>query len=361
MASIYPQGKNKDCLVICYSFNGHKYRISPGLKDNPRDYQRARDIVEKIELDIELDNHPSSEKEARAKYITTEKKLVKARRQPKERKQKEVKEKVIKPSRLWEDYCLHREKQREIEKISHNTYKAFRSIKKKLITFPFNSEWEAQLKWLNRFNNNDKYRLLEALSAFQNYVNLSIGGTINLFKIELSTMVWEKKRTRKTATEQWLIETEIEERFKRYFQFLFYSSCRPSEALALRWCDIKKDKILIWRSNRTTAKPKNKKNRYIPLEKDKFFGNELLAVIGEQGDAKDEDYIFSFSYERARDYISEKGLNLHAFRHGFADRCRARGISAEDTAILMGNTPVIADGTYSSAEAKLEGVMARLS
>jgi hypothetical protein len=293
MASIYAQGIRKDALVICYFFNQVKFRISPGLKNTLAGQEKARDIVEKIELDIELGIHPA-----------TEKKLVQARKQAKPKRVKQVKVREVKASSLWIKYQEYREAQFTSGKISRKTLTLFEGAAYKLLTFPFNSEWADQERWLNKLSNNNKYYLLGILSSFQIYCNKLNGGTVNRFSLERSTIKHEKVRERTAVKEEWLVNLRNSpELNRRYLTFLFYSGCRPREALAIKWGDIKDGRILIHRSTRETEKTKTKRNRYVPLAESSPFGSFLQEAIGEKGET--DDYIFNLNYDTISRYISD--------------------------------------------------------
>jgi integrase len=362
MASIIPHGPGKRSLLISYYYNRVLFRVSPGLPNDLRGYEKAREIIEKIELDIELDNHPPTEKEARLKYVSTEKKLRQARKEKKGRVKTEKVIKPLTPLQHWCNYQSYKLSQFQAGKIAEATYDKFTWSVERLESFPFNGEWELKERWFNRLTNNNKHFFLGVLSAFQNYSNKITGDNGNRYSVERSVVKREKKQVRKVASEAWLESFTGPSELKRYFSFLLYSSCRPNEALALTWDDIKGDRILIWRSNRKTTVPKNKQNRWVPYNEGWIFYKQLKEAIGEQGSQPNNGYIFNLKFNSVSSYLTRHypELSPYAFRHGFADLCASKGLDARDTATLMGNSPLVADTFYRSAEAKLEGVIGRL-
>jgi len=146
------------------------------------------------------------------------------------------------------------------------------------------------------------------------------------------------------------------EMMRDIFTLSFYTGCRLSEVLHLRWENIDSEKqlITIGDENFTT---KNGKSRVIPI------ASELMAVLNSRRlkEVNQGKYIFhkANGFPFNRDYVSryfkksrrEAGLSekihFHTLRHSFASNLALRGVPIIVIKELLGHSSIITTQIYS--------------
>lgn len=147
-------------------------------------------------------------------------------------------------------------------------------------------------------------------------------------------------------------------------EFLFYTGCRPSEAIALEWQHVGKSEIvfeqaMIYDGHRPTLKQglKTQQSRRVPLNS-RIRG--LLAEIRPE-QARPEGIVFvspkglrvdwhnftTRQWRRVLDSLQDiEYRNPYQARHTFISLCRAQNISSVDIAAWVGNSAAIVDRVY---------------
>lgn len=121
--------------------------------------------------------------------------------------------------------------------------------------------------------------------------------------------------------------------YKRFFELMFYCGTRPGEAMALKFCDLRDDYIIINKTidehgNRSIGTPKTlSSNRKITI--DKKLKRDLLALKNLYCDCTDDYFLFGGvkplapttinRYKlKACDKAHIRPITLHQFRHSHA-------------------------------------------
>lgn len=155
-----------------------------------------------------------------------------------------------------------------------------------------------------------------------------------------------------------------------YVKFLFFTGCRPSEAIGLQWKHIKDDRLLFQQAVVYAGKPvqktglKTQNFRYFPIN------NQLAALLTsiKTDNTKPDDFVFpspTGKYIDVSNFATRvwkpvlKGLKLeyrnpYQTRHTFITLCLESGIDAKDVAKWVGNSPEIIYKHYASAKQNLE-------
>lgn len=156
-----------------------------------------------------------------------------------------------------------------------------------------------------------------------------------------------------------------------YVKFLFFTGCRPSEAIGLQWKHIKEDRILFQQSVVDGGESlvlkrglKTQDYRYFPINSQ--LRAILDAVKPENVDL--EDFVFpsptgkhidigNFRNRVWKPVLDGLGIEYrkpYQTRHTFITLCLESGIDAKDVAKWVGNSPEIIYKHYASAQQDLE-------
>jgi len=155
-----------------------------------------------------------------------------------------------------------------------------------------------------------------------------------------------------------------------YVKFLFFTGCRPSEAIGLQWKHIKDDRILFAQSVVDCGKAlelktglKTQNFRYLPIN------SQLRAILNsiKPDNATPDDFVFpspkggfiDVGNFRNRVWVKVlEGLGLeyrkpYQTRHTFITLCLESGIDAKDVAKWVGKSPEVIYKHYASAKKEL--------
>jgi integrase len=155
--------------------------------------------------------------------------------------------------------------------------------------------------------------------------------------------------------------------YLRFFSFLFFTGCRPSEAIALEWSHIARDKKTLTfqqsatpdEQGRVRIKPglKTQKKRTIKLNE------KVQEILGDRADG----LVFpalrggiidvgNISQRLWRPALTEAGVdhrNMYQTRHTFATLALKSGMGAQDVAALIGNSPDVVYKHYAGVTSEL--------
>lgn len=277
---------NRGNLVIEFSLNLKKYKFAPVLKgkfDNVPDYRQACLACEQIEWDIR-----------RGEFDTT---LDKYR--PKVQSPETNSPSAITLSSLWSTY--KKDKELVIERTTQNT--TWKFIDKVLVDCKLEQREDLSKvveTLLANYSLNTACKVTEVLSAAINHNKKR--GTISTNPLmalipDLKRSVGKRQAEVGTTSRKSFIKTERDaiirafesDRFNpkssgykhshyaSFVKFRFYTGCRPEEAIALTWGDIKGNQIHFNKaySKRVLKRTKNLETRKLPINA------ELKAIIDE--------------------------------------------------------------------------------
>lgn len=146
--------------------------------------------------------------------------------------------------------------------------------------------------------------------------------------------------------------------YSDFIKFLFWTGCRPSEALALKWEDVAKDFSKVTFASAIVVGDgglievnglKTQKKRSFPCNE------RLRSVLKTRFTQSHKGYVFTgqsknvplnLGYVRKlwRKCLIELGIEhqmIYQTRHTFITFCLGSGISVQDVARLVGNSPTI--------------------
>ncbi|WP_448574065.1 tyrosine-type recombinase/integrase [Trichothermofontia sp.] len=155
-----------------------------------------------------------------------------------------------------------------------------------------------------------------------------------------------------------------------YIKFLFFSGCRPSEAIGLQWKHVKDDRILFQQSvvdggSSLVLKKglKTQDYRYFPIN------NQLRSILDDikPDNASPDDFVFpsptgkhidigNFRNRVWKPILDALGIEYrkpYQTRHTFITLCLESGVDAKDVAKWVGNSPEIIYKHYASAKRDL--------
>lgn len=156
-----------------------------------------------------------------------------------------------------------------------------------------------------------------------------------------------------------------------YVKFLFFTGCRPSEAIGLQWKHIKEDRILFQQSVIKTGDGlkiksglKTQNFRYFPIN------TQLRTILDaiKPENASPDDFVFpsptgkhidisNFRLRVWKPILEGLGIEYrkpYQTRHTFITLCLENGIDAKDVAKWVGNSPEIIYKHYASAKKELD-------
>ena len=161
--------------------------------------------------------------------------------------------------------------------------------------------------------------------------------------------------------------------YAAYVQFLFYTGCRPSEAIGLQWKNVDLDKRIVFFSGAVVQSPKGliRKKGLKTQSFRKFKINDQLCEILEglrlsnyDADslvfpAPEGGFILQNNFRRRVWKKVLEGLGLeyrvpYQTRHTFITLCLDKGIDAKDVARWVGNSPEIIYKHYAGRRRDLQ-------
>ena len=344
--------KNKDSIRIrVFLPDGERLSFSPGLKHTPVNIKAAQRICHQIELDILSGNFDRNF----TKYRLT------------------VSPAPRKPPKLYlyDFWKLYREYQ--LDRISPTTIKSEFNTIDKLLKVDTRIEWE-NVKELQRIAT-ERYSSRTCVNCWKwlrACINWCIeSGTLEARHNPFSTIPreWKQKKNSQgslvfTAEEREAIvdafSVDTEKVYLHFVRFLFATGCRPEEAIALQWNDIKNDCILInkcYSKGILRQETKTKVNRKIPLNntiRDLLSNQRELNISSKVSlvfPSKRGTYIdlSNFGVRHWKPIVTElvatgrisEYLSTYHCRHTFISECLHKGIPIQQVAKWVGNSPEI--------------------
>jgi integrase len=358
-------GVSNGSLRLVFQLKGQRYYLYLGLLDNATNRRLAELKAAEIEKDILLERFDGIDKYRHSPSIIN--------------REVPVKKTKIDLKCLWEKFVDHQRKAR-----SPSTMKVYRSYTNSIERIPesIGLDTPALLKdWiLDNHAHNSGRRLMVALNACCKW-GLDRG---ELLSNPLAG--WTIKAEPKgdydidsfTAEERDRLLATIKEHpywcyYYRLIGFLFFTGCRPSEAIALTWGDITNSgQSLTFRSaavfgedGRLEIKAglKQKTSRTIKInEQVRFFISAMpeghckadLVFPSPSGKIVNTRNLAKRTWFPALESASIERKKLYQTRHTFITLALAAGISPQDVARYVGNSTKIIYENYASNSRELE-------
>lgn len=354
---------SRNWLQLVFTHGGKRHYISLGIRSNPLNRKIAKDKAFEIQKDIEYGEFdPTYEKYKVGTALTTVEPVSKL-----------PTSKTSLPA-LWERYVDARKTGK-----SPATIRMYGWVANHLERCPHKSpnDYQAIFDWLTaNVPTNSTKRLLMHLSACCKWAKRSKLIKDNPFEDMAAEVKLKKVSNEEIDTQPFsrverdrIIEAfEVSQYYKYYaplVKFLFLTGCRPSEALALPWKNIKKatilfDQAVVYNGKKPVLKEglKTQKSRKFPINAQL---EELIESIRPYN-FKPDDLIFPSP--KAQSFInwgnftsrawkmtiaSLEGIeyrNPYQTRHTFCSLCREADISSVQIAKWVGNSPAIIDRVY---------------
>ena len=159
--------------------------------------------------------------------------------------------------------------------------------------------------------------------------------------------------------------------YAQFVKFLFFTGCRPSEAIALQWNRVYDDRIVFDRaavsgmgSDFVKEGLKTQSSRKFPineqlrgiLEKSKSmsFNSESLVLPNLKGGMLKSGYFRNQVWPRILASLGIEYRKPYQTRHTFITLCLDAGIDAKDVAAWVGNSPEVIYKHYAGATKNLQ-------
>lgn len=350
-------------MQLVFTYGGKRHYVSLGIRSNPLNRKIAKDKAFEIERDIEYGEFdPTYQKYKVGTTLTTVEPI------------SELPTSQTSLTELWQQYV----KARKTGK-SPATIRMYGWVANHLGRCPHKlpSEYQAIFDWLTaNVPANSTKRLLMHLSACCKWAKRSQLIGDNPFESMAAEIKLKKVSNDEieihpfTREERDRIITAFESnRYYKYYapliKFLFFTGCRPSEALALPWKNIGKAVIVFNRSvvydgNGLVVKDglKTQKSRKFPINA------QLQELLENLVPATMQPEALVFPSPRSSGFISWGNFTTRAWktvmnslenidyrnpyqtRHTFCSLCREADISSLQIAKWVGNSPAIIDRVY---------------
>ncbi|MEB3886152.1 tyrosine-type recombinase/integrase [Lyngbya sp. CCY1209] len=157
-------------------------------------------------------------------------------------------------------------------------------------------------------------------------------------------------------------ESQYSSYLHNYVRFCFFTGCRPSEAIALRWSDIAPDLTqLTFQSAIVTGKGGRKRCDKLKTEPSREFpcNNQVQAILRDVRErsvyrrTSDSKIVFpskrgvildigNFQHRHWKPILADLGIEYrkpYQMRHTFITLCLEAGVEVKDVAHLVGNSP----------------------
>lgn len=351
-------------LQLTFTHGGKRHYISLGINSTPLNRKLAKDKAFEIERDIEYGEFDTTyQKYKVGTALTTVDPVSKLSSSPK-----------LQLSGLWKQYVDARKTGK-----SPATIRMYGWVANHLERCPHKnpSDYQAIFDWMTaNVPDNSTKRLLMHLSACCNWAKRSkligdnpfdsMAAEIKLKKVsndEIDIQPFTRgERDR-------IIAAFENNRYYKYYapliKFLFFTGCRPSEALALPWKNIGEAVIMFNRSvvydgNGLVMKDglKTQKSRKFPIN---VQLQELIKDIAKEK-TRPDDLVFpsprnsgfiswgnftTRAWKRVMNSLEDIDYrNPYQTRHTFCSLCREADISSLQIAKWVGNSPAIIDRVY---------------
>jgi integrase len=368
-------GKGHTTVQIQYQVNGIRFNICPGLTYDykkgtgerylkPAKQTELDKICARIKFDIEYSEHPETVAEARERYVTIAKKA----------KQRKATVKQLSDKAKFEIWCFFRDEQYKDGNIKEGTYKkdlAFRSKLEKE-KFPWSKDWSLRYQWIDKLKGDNPYRYYKWLSQCWDWLIRQNLAEKNYVKprLDFVSKPTPKKNKVFIPEEHYdLIYRDIHANCAQFFRFLYFSGLRPGEALGLKISEVNFEKNLmgIHRSSRATDSTKTGSERFWPLGMPNCIGREVRECLEGQilivesypeyvwPNIPNHDY-FARQLECSCKRLGLPHYTPYNLRHSFSIIAKKEGLTQDQIALLMGNSPRMLAEHYQNKE-ELAGIL----
>jgi len=355
-------------LKLRFTVAGRRFTLTDRLKDTPEGWKAAQGIANQIEMDILSDNFDPTL--GKYKSNTRLKAVV------------EPTQKAPTIQELWKEYVEFRSKT-----VRESTlYKQYSPITNYLKSLPY-KRLEEHIKvrnqiWKDKTPNGAK-RLLIQLSAMCNWaVNSQMisenpfEGMAQDIKVSKSQDSDEMKIDPFTAQERDRIITAFASssyysHYTPLVQFLFFTGCRPSEAVALEWGkvgikNLRFDKAAVSGMGRASVREglKTQPYRDFPINsqlrgildaiKPTVVSTEALVFPSPKGRPIDFHNFRNRAWKRILEGLEIQYRKPYQTRHTFITLCLEAGYDAKDVAKWVGNSPEMIYKHYAGNRKNLE-------
>lgn len=351
--------KNNDGILLRFSYKGKRYTITPvsgGKFDNPDDYSKSQDIANQIMADIRvgqfdetLSRYGGNLKQIQANLDATQEHL-------KELRQKQSKADI---KELWAKY-----RNFKVKSLANSTIKIDydRRVGGMLARSRFSdlSEAIAIRDWImNETTPSQARRILTHLNACCDWAVES-----QLIELNPFTGMAQRIKVKQDSDSDinpfsikerdQIIEAFKSSQYSHYaplVEFLFFTGCRPSEAIALKWSDLTNMKLTIQRvfvEGKSQPQLKTQKKRIILLSQPVLF---MLSQLDTKTDLifpSPENTVIdwrNFAVRAWRSVLSSlpeiEYRNPYQCRHTFITWRLLVGDTAQDIAKYCGNSPTM--------------------
>jgi integrase len=357
------QVKNsKNWLQLVFTHGGKRHYVSLGIRSNPLNRKLAKDKAFEIERDLEYGEFdPTYQKYQVGTTLTTVDPI------------SELPASQTSLSGLWQQYVDARKTGK-----SPATIRMYGWVKNHLERCPHKSpnDYQSIFDWLTANVPDDSTkRLLMHLSACCKWAKRSklvgdnpfesMAAEIKLKKVGSEDI--EIQPSTREERDRIIVAFETNRYYKHYaplIKFLFFTGCRPSEALGLPWKNIGQSAILFDRAVVYDGKGlvlkmglKTQKTRKFPINAQLQNLIESLSPENLQLD----DLVFPSPKQKFIDWgnfttrawqVVLDSLedidyrNPYQTRHTFCSLCREVDISSLQIAKWVGNSPAIIDRVY---------------
>ncbi|QJB29441.1 site-specific integrase [Limnospira fusiformis SAG 85.79] len=151
--------------------------------------------------------------------------------------------------------------------------------------------------------------------------------------------------------------------FSLYVRFCFFTGCRPSEAIALRWSDVAADLSQITFSS-VIVRGEGGRKRCDGLKsqtrRDFPCNEQVQTILGEARSQNHSEIVFpsitgkpiqdgDFGKRHWHPVLKQSGIKQrkpYQMRHTFITLCLDAGIDAKDVAAWVGNSPQVIYQNY---------------
>lgn len=357
-------------LQLVFTFSGKRHFVSTGLRDNPYNRKQAQDKALEIERDIaygEFDPNDLERYRVQATLTTVDL----APTSP---------VKILDLPEIWNRYREVRSPGKSV-----STIRMYGWVANHISRCPYKLPTEAQdiFDWLNANVPADSAkRVLTQLSASCKWAKKSglidanpFQGMAAEIKLEKSEGEEEEEIYPFTREERDRIIAafKVNRYYKRYaplVEFLFFTGCRPSEALALQWKHIGQQvitfrRVVVYDGKKLVVQDKLKTQRLrkfnintqlaeiIAAIKPENCNPESLMFPSPEGKFIDWHNFAARAWTKILESLSNEELlpkieyrNPYQMRHTFCSLCREEDIPSIQLAKWVGNSPEMIDRVY---------------
>ncbi|MBW4475153.1 MAG: site-specific integrase [Stenomitos rutilans HA7619-LM2] len=353
-------------LQLVFSYEGKRFYLSPGLRDTPYERKKAQDIAFELERDIDYGQFdPNNLEKYKVEPALTNADVDTAPSTP-----------ILDLSELWNRY-------QDTKKAGKSpaTIRMYGWVANHLERCPYKQPIEAQaiFDWINANVPADSAkRVLMHLSACCKWARKL--GTLDLNPFEGMASEVKVKKAGTEEDEVFPFTTEERDRiiaaFKssRYYrhyaslvEFLFFTGCRPSEAIALRWKHINRavitfEQAVIYDGQGLVLKDglKTQKARRFPINaqlttlieaiKPEDCDPSALVFPSPKGKFIDWHNFTGRAWKNVLNSLADVAYrNPYQTRHTFCSLCREQNIPSIQISKWAGNSAQMIDRCYAKA------------